>query len=62
MKILFDLGLNLSMIDSIKKQIKQIENDNYDDYFVKTLIQEINGISVEIQFDYTSNEVYVREC
>ena len=62
MKILFDLGLNLSMTDSIKKQIKQIENDNYDDYFVKTLIQEINGISVEIQFDYTSNEVYVREC
>ena len=62
MKILFDLGLNLSMTDSIKKQIKQIENDNYDDYFVKTLIQEINGISVEMQFDYTSNEVYVREC
>ena len=62
MKILFDLGLNLSMIDSIKKQIKQIENDNYDDYFVKSLIQEINGISVEMQFDYTSNEVYVREC
>ena len=62
MKILFDLGLNLSMIDSIKKQIKQIENDNYDDYFVKSLIQEINGVVVEMQFDYTANEVYVREC
>ena len=61
MKILFDLGLNLSMIDSIKKQIKQIENDNYDDYFVKSLIQEINGTLIEMQFDYTSNEVYVRE-
>lgn len=61
MKILFDLGLNLSIIDSIKKQIRQIENDNYDDYFVKTLIQEISGITVEMQFDYTSNEVYVRE-
>ena len=62
MKILFDLGLNLSMIDSIKKQIKRIEDENYDDYFVKSLIQEINGIVVEFQFDYTSNEVYVREC
>ena len=62
MKILFDLGLNLSMIDSIKKQIKRIEDENYDDYFVKSLIQEISGITVEMQFDYTSNEVYVREC
>ena len=62
MKILFDLGLNLSMIDSIKKQIKRIEDENYDDYFVKSLIQEINGVLVEFQFDYTSNEVYVREC
>lgn len=61
MKILFDLGLNLSMIDSIKKQIKRIEDENYDDYFVKSLIQEINGVLVEMQFDYTANEVYVRE-
>jgi predicted HAD superfamily phosphohydrolase YqeG len=62
MKILFDLGLNLSMIDSIKKQIKQIENENYDDYFVKTLVLEISNTIVEIQFNYESDEVFVREC
>lgn len=66
MKILLDLDLHKRLktdeINKIKAQIYQIEETNYDDYFVKTLIQEISGTIVEYQFDYTSNEVYVREC
>ena len=61
MKILFDLDLNTSMIGSIKAHIYQIINDNYDDYFVKTIVQEVSGVLMEIQFDYTSGEVCVRK-
>lgn len=66
MKILFDLDLHKRLktdeINKTKAQIQQIEDTNYDEYFVKTLVVEINGTVIEIQFDYTSNEVYVREC
>ena len=66
MKILLDLDLHKRLktdeINKIKAQIQQIEDTNYDEYFVKTLVVEINGTVIEIQFDYTSNEVYVREC
>lgn len=65
MKILFDLDLHKRLktdeVDKIKAQIYQIINDNYDDYFVKTLVQEISGTIVEYQFDYVSDEVHVRE-
>ena len=66
MKILFDLellrDLSKGEVEKIEVQIKKIVDENYEDYFVKTLVQEILGHTVEIQFDYTSNEVYVREC
>ena len=66
MKILLDLDLHKRLktdeINKIKAQIQQIEDTNYDEYFVKTLVVEINGTVIEMQFDYTSNEVYVREC
>ena len=65
MKILIDSillkNLKADEIDKIKAQIYQIINDNYEDYFVKTLVQEISGTVVEYQFDYVSDEVYVRE-
>ena len=66
MKILIDSillkNLKADEIDKIKSQIYQIINDNYEDYFVKTLVQEISGTIVEYQFDYDSDEVYVRDC
>ena len=66
MKILIDSillkNLKADEIDKIKAQIYQIINDNYEDYFVKTLVQEISGTIVEYQFDYVSDEVYVRDC
>jgi len=66
MKILIDSvlikNLKADEIDKIKAQIYQIINDNYEDYFVKTLVQEISGTIVEFQFDYDSDEVYVRDC
>ena len=66
MKILIDSillkNLKADEIDKIKAQIYQIINDNYEDYFVKTLVQEISGTVVEYQFDYDSDEVYVRDC
>ena len=66
MKILFDSillkNLKADEIDKIKAQIYQIINDNYEDYFVKTLVQEISGTIVEFQFNYDSDEVYVRDC
>ena len=62
MKILFDLDLNASLINSIKAQIYQVINENYDDYFVKTIVQEVSGVLMEIQFDYTAGEVYVRKA
>ena len=66
MKILFDSvlikNLKADEIDKIIAQIYQIINDNYEDWFVKTLVQEISNHIVEIQFDYDSDEVYVRDC